>query len=294
MTDVLSDTPARTDIYQRVTDEIVKAVEAGASSFVMPWHGLCGRPCNAFSGDAYRGINVLVLWSAARAHKYLSWYWATFLQWKTLGGRVRKGEKATPIVLYKHVPVAAEDATTGEPVEDYRLIARLYFVFNAAQVDSWTEPTKWPNANSVGEPVIDDFIAATGADIRQGDIAMYSQVVDYITIPDKRLFLGSETSTITESYYSTVFHELVHWTGHRCRLGRTLSGRFGTKDYAMEELVAELGAAYLCAEFFMVHTPRKDHSAYIGEWLHVLKGDKRAIFSASHKAIEAVNFLLAS
>lgn len=294
MTDVLSDTPARADIYQRVTDEIVKAVEAGTGSFVMPWHGLCGRPCNAFSGDAYRGVNVLVLWSTARTRKYLSWYWATFLQWKTLGARVRKGEKATPIVVYKQVPVAAEDATTGEPVEDYRLIARLYFVFNAAQVDGWTEPHTWPNANVVSDAAIDEFIAATGADIRQGNIAMYSRSADYITIPDKRQFLGSETSTITESYYSTVFHELVHWTGHRCRLGRNLSGRFGTKDYAMEELVAELGAAYLCAEFFMIHTPRKDHSAYIGEWLNVLKGDKRAIFSASSKAIEAVNFLLSS
>ena len=135
MTDVLSDTPARADIYQRVTDEIVKAVEAGSDSFVMPWHGLCGRPCNVFSDDAYRGINVLVLWSAAKARKYPSWYWATFLQWKTLGARVRKGEKATPIVVYKRVPTVAEDATTGEPVEDYQLIARLYFVFNAAQVD---------------------------------------------------------------------------------------------------------------------------------------------------------------
>jgi antirestriction protein ArdC len=294
VTDVLSDTPARADIYQRVTDEIVKAVEAGTGSFVMPWHGLCSRPCNAFTGDAYRGINVLVLWSAARAHKYLSWYWGTFLQWKTLGAQVRRGEKATPIVVYKQVPVMAEDATTGEPVEDYRLIARLYFVFNAAQVDGWTQPQPWPNATVVSDAVIDDFIAATGADIRQGEIAMYSRSADYISVPDRRLFLGSKTSTVTECYYSTVFHELVHWTGHRCRLGRNLSGRFGSKDYAMEELVAELGAAYLCAEFFMIHTPRKDHSAYIGEWLEVLKGDKRAIFSAANKAVEAANFLLAS
>ena len=121
---------------------------------------------------------------------------------------------------------------------------------------------------------------------------MYLLASDYISMPPKESFVGSPTSEPTETYYSTLFHELIHWTGHWNRLGRNLSGRFGTHDYAMEELVAELGAAYLCAEFFVLHLPRKDHAAYIGEWLEVLKADKRAIFAASTCAMEAVEYLL--
>jgi antirestriction protein ArdC len=291
MTDVRSETAPRNDLYSRVTDEIVRAIEKGAGTFIMPWHGIFGRPRNAFTGDAYRGINTLVLWSAARNRGYVSWHWATFRQWQDLGARVRKGEKATAVVFYKQVPVEAEDTKTGEAVADYRLIARMYFLFNATQIDGWVEPERWPGGIIGAHEAIENFIAATGADIRRGDIAAYSRGADYISIPGKERFVGTKTSSATESYYSTVFHELVHWTGHHTRLARNLSSRFGTQDYAMEELVAELGAAYLCAEFLVLSTPRQDHAAYIGEWLDVLKGDKRAIFLAAAKATEAVKFL---
>lgn len=294
MTDVLSDTTPRADLYQRVTDEIVKAIEAGAGKFSMPWHGIFGRPRNAFTGDAYRGINTLVLWAAARNRRYSSWYWATYRQWQDLGANVRKGEKATAVVFYKQVPVEAEDAKTGEPVEDHRLIARMYFLFNAKQVEGGVD-LGLPVKNEIAShEEISNFIAATGADIRHGDMAAYLRAADYITIPDMKRFVGTKTSTATESYYSTVFHELIHWTGHRNRLARNLSGRFGTHDYAMEELVAELGAAYLCAEFLVLHKPRQDHAAYISEWLEVLKGDKRAVFTASAAAQKAVEYLCSS
>lgn len=292
MTDVLSDAAPRGDLYSRVTDEIVQAIERGAGKFIMPWHGTDGRPRNAFTGDAYRGINTLVLWAAARNRGYASWHWATFRQWQDLGARVRKGEKATAVVFYKQVPVEAEDTKTGEKVEDTRLIARMYFLFNTAQVDGWTEPDRWPGGMVGRDEDIENFIAATGADIRNGDMAAYSRSADYISIPHEDRFVGTETSSATESYYSTVFHELVHWTGHHARLARNLSSRFGTHDYAMEELVAELGAAYLCAEYLVHNEPRQDHAAYIGEWLDVLKGDKRAIFMAAAKANEAVQFLM--
>lgn len=294
MTDALSQT-ARIDLYQRVTDEIIQATEAGAGRFIMPWHGMMrGRPRNAFTGNAYRGINTLVLWSAARNHKYGSSYWATYRQWADLGAHVRKGQKATLVVLYKQVPVEAQDAKTGEPVEDYRLLARAYFVFNSMQVEGWTEPDHPMRSMVATHEEIDNFIAATGADIRNGETSAYWRAGDYLSIPHKSRFLGSVTSSPTETYYSTVFHELIHWTGHWSRLNRNLTGRFGSADYAMEELVAELGAAYLCAEFFVLHMPRKDHAAYIGEWLDVLKGDKRAVFTASAAAQKAVEFLLSS
>lgn len=294
MTDAPSSTP-RLDLYQRVTDEIVRAIEEGAGTFIMPWHGsLRGRPRNAFSGDAYRGINTLVLWAAARNKKYVSSYWATYRQWQNLDAMVRKGEKATMVVLYKQVPVEAQDARTGEPVQDYRLIARAYFVFNAAQVDGWAEPNHVIGGMVATHEEIEHFIAATGADIRTGDVPAYWRASDYITMPARNRFIGSPSSSPTECYYSTAFHELIHWTGHWNRLNRNLTGRFGTADYAMEELIAELGSAFLCAEFMVLHMPRKDHAAYIGEWLDVLKGDKRAIFTASRAAHKAVEFLIAS
>src|SRR5580704_5163014 len=131
----------RVDIYARVTNEIVKAIEGGAGKFIMPWHVTSYRwPRNAATSKTYQGINTLTLWAAARNKKYASSYWATYRQWEELGARVRKGERGTMIILYKDVSVEAEDAETGERVVDYRLIARPYYVFNAAQVDGWKEP----------------------------------------------------------------------------------------------------------------------------------------------------------
>jgi antirestriction protein ArdC len=285
---------ARVDLYARVTDEIVKAIEAGgAGKFIMPWHGMAsGAPRNPSTTKTYHGINTLTLWAAGRNKKYASSYWATYRQWEELGARVRKGERGTMIILYKDVSVEAEDAETGERMVDYRRIARPYYVFNAAQVDGWKEPLSVFGGIVVTHQELENFIAATGADIRRGETPSYLQASDYISMPPKERFGGTPTSPPTETYYSTVFHELIHWTGHWARLGRNLSGRFGTHDYAMEELVAELGAAYLCAEFFVLHMPRNDHAAYIGEWLDVLKADKRAIFAASTLAIEAVEYLL--
>lgn len=283
----------RLDLYQRVTDEIVRGIEAGAGKFIMPWHGIVrGMPRNAWSGNAYRGINTFVLWAAQRNRGYRSFHWATFRQWRDLGAHVRKGEKAVLVVYYKQLPVLAEDAATGEPVTDYRPITRAYFLFNAEQVEGWKEPEEALVHLIMPHQQIEDFIAATGADIRNGEVAGYLPGGDYITIPHQMRFAGTDTSTPTESYYSTVFHELIHWTGHWKRLGRNLSSRFGSADYAMEELIAELGAAYLCAEFLVLHMPRKDHAAYIGEWLHVLQGDKKAIFTAASMASKAVDWLL--
>lgn len=283
----------RLDLYQRVTDEIVQAIEAGAGKFVMPWHGMVrGRPRNASTGDAYHGINTVILWAAQRNRGYQSFHWGTFRQWQALGAKVRKGEKATLVIYYKQVPVQAQDARTGEPVTDYRPITRAYFLFNSDQVEGW-KPTEPPLQNVIAtHEQIENFIAATGADIRNGDGAAYLLARDYITIPQKGWFTGTQTSSPTESYYSTVFHELIHWTGHWNRLARNLTSRFGTADYAMEEMVAEIGAAYLCAEFFVLHMPRKDHAAYIGNWLEVLRNDKRAIFIAASKAHQAVDWLL--
>ncbi|UYN96061.1 MAG: DUF1738 domain-containing protein [Enhydrobacter sp.] len=283
----------RLDLHQRVTDEIVQAIEAGAGKFFMPWHGIPeGIPRNVLTGTPYHGVNTLILWAAAKNRKYRTPYWATYRQWLEVGAQVRKGEKATVVVFYKQIPLEAEDVETGDIVSDYRLVARAFFVFNGAQVEGW----KVPGLESVdwiqNHDRIEEFVLCTGADIRSaGDKACYDRLGDYILVPDRVMFQGSPTRSATEGYYSTVFHELVHWTGHHRRLARNLSGRFGDEAYAMEELVAELGAAFLCAEFLVPNKPRQDHAAYIADWLKVLKCDKRAIFSASVAAHQAVDFL---
>jgi antirestriction protein ArdC len=136
------------------------------------------------------------------------------------------------------------------------------------------------------------FTAAAGADVRYGgDRAYYRRSDDHVQMPERERFTGSATSTPTETYYATLLHELTHWTGHESRLDRDLSGRFGNEAYAMEELVAELGAAFLCADLSITNTPRPDHAAYIANWLEVLKRDKRAIFTAARKAAQATDYL---
>jgi antirestriction protein ArdC len=292
MTEVPSETKPF-DLHQRVTEEIIAALEAGAEKFVLPWHGLSdGVPRNVMSGAPYNGINTLVLWAAARNRRYTTPFWATYRQWQEIGAQVKKGERATTVVYYKQVPLEAEDVETGDVVQDYRLVARAFFVFNGDQVEGWKAPLPGLVDLVENHERIEDFVSCTGADIRSaGDRAYYNEVTDYIIIPDRVRFVGSPTSSVTEGYYSTVFHELVHWTGHHRRLARNLSGRFGTESYAMEELVAELGAAFLCAEFLVPNKPRKDHANYINEWLKVLGRDKRAVFAASSAAHAAVSCL---
>lgn len=286
----------RTDVYEKVTDAIIAAIDAGAGKWHMPWHSPAvplHRPRNVVSGLPYRGVNILVLWAEAFVRGYEAGYWATYRQWRELGAQVRKGEKATTVVFYKQLPLEAEDVETGEIVRDYRLIARAFSVFNGAQVDGWKPPEPELVDQVETHRLVEDFVAATGADIRSaGAKAYYDRLGDCVFIPDRIRFQGSPSSSATEGYYATIFHELIHWTGHHRRLCRDLSGRFGTESYAMEELVAELGAAYLCMEYGVANIPRPDHAAYIANWLKVLKGDKRAIFAASTHAYQAVEFLM--
>ena len=289
-------TTPRPNVYATITATIVQAIEAGAGAWHMPWHAPetpMYRPRNVISGLPYKGVNILVLWAEAQMRGYATGLWATYRQWHELGAQVRKGERGTTVLYYKQLPLKAEDAETGETVTDYRLIARAFTVFNGAQVDGWT-PWKTETVDLVEtHRLIEDFIDATGADIRSaGAKAYYDRLGDCIFIPDRIRFRGLPTSSATEGYYATVFHELVHWTGHHLRLSRDLSGRYRSESYAMEELVAELGAAYLCMEYGVANVPRPDHAAYIANWLKVLKGDTRAIFAASTAAYQAVEFLM--
>lgn len=288
-------TLTRKDVYQEVTDAIIAAIEAGAGQATLPWHrkgALHSLPQNALSNRPYNGINTVMLWAMAEWKGYVSNLWATYKQWQEAGAQVRTGEKSTTIIFYKEFSTGETD---DEGEEETRRVARAFRVFNAAQVDGFTLPVQ--ALPSASDPVArheaaEALIAGAGADIRHGgQNAFYRPSMDYIQMPDKALFTGTDTITSTEGYYATLLHELTHWTGHASRTDRDLSGRFGENAYAMEELIAELGASFLCAELGVTPALRPDHAAYIAHWLEIMKGDKRAIFTASAQASQAAQFL---
>jgi antirestriction protein ArdC len=283
-------------IYAWVTQQIAASIAAGAPRFEMPWHSSAsgfGLPVNVASNRTYRGINTVSLWVAAHVRGYTTPYWATYRQWAGVQAQVRKGERGTMIVFYKEVERAVPNSKDGEDVVEKSLIARASWVFNSDQVDNWLSPEEETEVLRV-DPIehADAFVRATRAEIHEGgDVACYQRHADYIMMPPRPAFTGSSFSTSTEAYYSTLLHELTHWSGHASRLNRDFSTRYGDDAYAMEELVAELGAAFLCAELSITNEPRLDHAAYVQSWLHALGNDARAIFFAASRANAAAEYL---
>ena len=286
----------RRDVHQEVTNSIISAIEAGAGDWQMPWHragsGL-NRPVNIASGNRYQGINIVALWGAAQMRGFgSSGTWGTYRQWQANGAQVRKGENGSVVVFYKEIAYDAENEESGETESHRRLFARASTVFNADQVDGYEEPLPEPKDPVRVIEAADHFVLATGADIRHGGLrAFYRPSDDFIQMPEKARFTGSGTSDATESYYATLLHELTHWTGPARRCDRQFGKRFGDDAYAMEELVAELGAAFLCADLGVTLTPRPDHAAYLDHWLKVLKADSKAIFTAASQASRAAAYL---
>lgn len=286
----------RFDIHQHITDKIVSAIELGTGAFRLPWHRSAGnimRPANIASKKAYRGVNILTLWATADEKGYGSGVWGTYKQWAEAGAQVRKGEKSAYIVFYKEITLASQDGDSDET--DTRLFARATPVFAAEQVDGWAAPTIDAPATII-TPIdrAEAFVAATGASITHGGSrAFYRPSTDSIHLPPREAFIGSLTSSPAEAYYSTLLHELTHYTSHESRCNRQLGKRFGDDAYAMEELVAELGAAFLCADLGITDEPRADHAQYLDHWLTVMKADRKAIFTAASKASEAAAFLAA-
>ncbi len=278
------------DIYQTVTDKIVAAIERGAGDWSFPWSRQSVIPANAVTGNKYHGVNVVSLWAAASEYGWPA-QWASYRQWQSAGAQVRKGERGSVVVFYK----TREKETTGgdgEPETEKYYVARASTVFNGAQVDGYEpEPvTERPLFERI--EAAETFAGNTRAIINHGgDRAFYRPSTDSIQMPERSAFTGTETSTAAEGYYGTLFHELTHWTGADHRLERKLRNRFGDEAYAAEELIAELGAAFIRADIGISPQPRRDHAQYIENWLRTLKGDKRAIFTASAKAAQAADYL---
>ncbi|MCR5858292.1 ArdC family protein [Mesorhizobium sp. J428] len=262
------------DVHQEITNRIVAALET-AGEFRLPWirnrGGSMKRPVNIASAKSYNGVNIVSLWVAAQACDYPSHLWGTYRQWQERGCQVRRGEKSSLIVFYKELEFEQMNEQTGATEQVERLMARASFVFNAAQVDGFPLDADEPLP---GEPVFDPieraeaFTRTTGAKVEEdGDRACYIPSLDVIRMPDRKRFIGTETTTPAEGFYSTLCHELVHWSGTKHRLDRDMTGRFGTESYAIEELIAELGAAFLCGDLGITPEPRADHAQYISNWL---------------------------
>lgn len=289
-----NDTP-RADIYERVTARIVESLEAGTRPWLKPWSSptddrLPALPLRA-NGTPYRGVNILLLWGAAIDGGYRSNVWMTFKQAEEKGAHVRKGERGS-LVVYADRYTKRETDDHGEESEREIAFLKGYTVFNVEQIEGlpaelYTPPA--PIDDGRTPELIEDaeaFIARTGATVRHGGgRAFYSTASDHIQMPPPQAFKDAE------SYTATKAHELVHWTGHPSRNAREFGKRFGDRAYAFEELVAELGAAFLCADLGITPEPREDHASYLAHWLKVLKEDKRAIFTAASHAQKAADFL---
>jgi antirestriction protein ArdC len=279
------------DIYSEITNQIIAAIEAGANKYQMPWH-VNGAdsvlPVNASTHRSYRGVNVMMLWAVAAKREYATNLWATYQQWRELGAQVRKGEKSTSVVFWKFFDEEDDRETSegDEPSNHKGVMARAYHVFNAAQVDGYEVPaiTRLPATERIERA--EQFFSGLHADIREGGArAFYSPTEDYIQMPPFAVFKKADYR------YSVLGHEVTHWSGATTRLNRNLAPRFQREAYAAEELVAELGSAFISAELKLEIEPRRDHAPYIQSWLNVLRNDRRAVFTAAAKAQQAVDWL---
>jgi len=269
------------DLYQSVTDKIIAALESGVAPWVRPWnssalHG--GMPYNALSGKPYRGINIPLL----ACSPYASNGWLTFKQAKDLGANVRKGDHGSLIVFFKPFQVVNKNATSDEKVMKTIPVLKCFHVFNLEQIDNLPERLTVKREPIPPMPAADLLCQATI--VHGGDRACYSPAHDVIRMPQPGQF-----RSLTE-YQATALHELTHWTGHTSRMAREYGKKFGDQAYAREELVAEMGAAFLCARCGL--DGQLQHPEYIANWLKVLKEDKRAILTAASHAQKAVDFIL--
>lgn len=282
---------SRTDLYQSVTDRIVAALQEGTAPWVCPWQRSPDQalPANLGSGRHYRGINVLLLNLQALAHGYEFNRWLTYRQAQELGAQVRKGERGTQIVFFKMLEIDGSTAGQAHEATDRKVIPllRSFTVFNAAQIDKLPghllpqpQPVNWSPSEEAAHVLNDNQPTLRHG----GDRAYYQPNLDLIQLPELWRFEAGE------AYYATALHELTHWSGHPDRCNRPLQGRQHIEAYAFEELVAEMGSAFLYAHCGL--QGGLQHANYIDHWLKALQNDRRLIFQAASQAQKACDWLL--
>jgi len=279
----MQNTTSRISVYDSVTNKIISQLESGIAPWIKPWKSgqAGGADRNIVSKKEYSGVNRLILGMSG----YSSPIWGSFKQWQELGGNVRKGEKGTQVVFYSQVTKGEIKPTDLNPDKSTYALLKSYYVFNLDQIDGLEISKPEPVISTFNPvPALDDRIIKTGAQISHGGgRAFYRPGTDSITLPARDLFLSES------HYYATVLHELTHWSGAEHRLDRTKGKRFADTAYAFEELVAEMGAAFLCADYGI--QGELQHADYIGNWLQCLKNDNKAIFNAAALAQKAADYI---
>lgn len=277
----------KTDIYQTVTDSIIEALEAGVKPWACPWKkngAVSGLPSNFTTNDAYSGINIMLLWCSAAKQGFTDSRWMTYKQAQAVGAQVRKGEHGTMAIFYKTLEKEADDGQ----IEKIPML-KSFTVFNVQQIDGLKfEDVEDAIPAGVFDPLpeVEALFTRTGAKITErGQNAFFRPATDEIWLPERHLFADAA------NFYATGLHELVHWSGAKGRLDRDMKGRFGSEGYAFEELIAELGSAFLMADLGI--SGEVQHESYIASWLKALRGDKRFIFQAASAATKAHRFLTA-
>ena len=280
---------ARADVYTRITEEIIAAIEHGPGDWRAPWHHngtSIARPSNLGSGKRYRGINTVALWVAAMNGGYADGLWGTYRQWAAVGAQVRKGERATTVVFWKQFESDGGDALEDDGSGRKRMFARAFSVFNVAQVDGFAPAPVATLPEADRHAHAEDFITNLGiATTFEGSEAYYRPSTDSVHMPPFDCFRDPA------SFYGVWLHETGHASGAKHRLDRDLSGRFGSASYAAEECCVEILSGLILADLGIAHHPRPDHAAYIASWLKVLKDDPRAIFTAASKAQQAADWM---
>lgn len=275
----------RTDIYQTVSDNIIAALEAGVKPWSCPWQrvdGMSGLPSNYATGAAYSGMNIMLLWCSASKQGFSDSRWMTYKQAQVAGGQVRKGGHRTTAIFY----TTLEKENDAGDVEHIPML-KTFTVFNVQQIDglALTTETVSPEATFDPLPQAENLFRKSGANIiEKGQNAFFSPSADEVWLPERHLFSDAA------NFYATGLHELVHWSGGKKRLNREMKGKFGSADYAEEELVAELGSAFLMADLGI--DGEVQHESYIASWLKALKNDKRYIFKAASAASKAHSYLM--
>ena len=276
-----------TPTQETLVASIIAKLECGTAPWIRPWStgGISDMPHNLATHRAYNGVNVLQLWITQTTCGYATAEWCTFQQAKSLGATVRKGEHGTPVWFIAPRIASKADAVDDDDRRPKRVTFKQYTVFNHDQCDG-VPPLVAVEPVSAFEPIAnaEAYVAAIGSEIRiGGDSAYYAPASDSIACPQPEQFVDAS------AFYATLLHEHIHWTGAPKRLDRTFGKRFGDDAYAFEELVAELGAAFLTSQLALPGTLR--HIEYLGDWARVLRADSKALWTAACAATRAIAFL---
>ena len=274
------------DIHQAITDRIIEAMEQARGTGRRLWDSQPSLPLNLTTGKPYQGINTLILWAAGLQNGYSSPYWLTYKQAADKGGQVRKGERGTLCVFYKPWESTETNPETGETEIVKGAVLKSFRVFNLDQIDGIEAPAIEPRAPFQAIEDAERILQASPARIIEGGAqAFYQPATDTIHLPSREAFISPE------AFYSVALHEATHSTGHASRLARDFSGRFGDAAYAFEELIAEMGSAFLAADLGIIGSTLQDHADYLAHWVAILKSDKKAILTAAAQASKAHAFI---